>query len=281
MNKKMIIAILVLIGVTVLVSKTVFRTKNVQVTQVEETEDKSYYTCPMHPQIHQDHPGECPICHMKLVKVTPQDQGHNSHSENTSRSDVKASDIQLSLIGIQKQIVEKMNLTVRVPVSGRIVSRGTVAFQVYEKDLRGMRPGLKFRGEENIHPEEEILGQISSVDTLVDPTSRTVRVIGSIQKGPKGLISETSFRGEVEIDLHDRIAIPESAVLHTGREDLVYMVSEDNLLKARPVKLGFKTDGFYEVIKGLEVGEVISSGPNFLIDSEAKIRGANDNQVHH
>src|SRR5579872_7466011 len=25
------------------------------------------YTCPMHPQVAQDHPGECPICGMTLV----------------------------------------------------------------------------------------------------------------------------------------------------------------------------------------------------------------------
>jgi len=28
------------------------------------------YTCPMHPQIHEHHPGNCPICGMKLVKKT-------------------------------------------------------------------------------------------------------------------------------------------------------------------------------------------------------------------
>ncbi len=29
---------------------------------------KFYYTCPMHPQIHQDKPGKCPICGMTLIK---------------------------------------------------------------------------------------------------------------------------------------------------------------------------------------------------------------------
>jgi rubrerythrin len=27
-----------------------------------------YYTCPMHPQIHADKPGQCPICGMTLIK---------------------------------------------------------------------------------------------------------------------------------------------------------------------------------------------------------------------
>ena len=29
---------------------------------------KVYYTCKMHPQIHQDKPGKCPICGMTLIK---------------------------------------------------------------------------------------------------------------------------------------------------------------------------------------------------------------------
>lgn len=32
-------------------------------------EGKTQYQCPMHPTIVQDHPGECPICGMKLVKI--------------------------------------------------------------------------------------------------------------------------------------------------------------------------------------------------------------------
>ncbi|MDH5540161.1 MAG: copper-transporting ATPase, partial [Rhizobacter sp.] len=29
------------------------------------------YTCPMHPEIRQDHPGDCPICGMSLEPVLP------------------------------------------------------------------------------------------------------------------------------------------------------------------------------------------------------------------
>lgn len=37
----------------------------------DETVAGSYYTCPMHPEIHEDNPGTCPVCGMKLVKVMP------------------------------------------------------------------------------------------------------------------------------------------------------------------------------------------------------------------
>jgi Cu(I)/Ag(I) efflux system membrane fusion protein len=36
----------------------------------EHTEAAQIYYCPMHPQIVQDHPGTCPICHMTLVPRT-------------------------------------------------------------------------------------------------------------------------------------------------------------------------------------------------------------------
>lgn len=35
------------------------------------TQAAADYTCSMHPQIHQDHPGNCPICGMKLIQKTP------------------------------------------------------------------------------------------------------------------------------------------------------------------------------------------------------------------
>jgi len=246
---------------------------NAEKSGVTKPEGKSYWTCPMHPQVHSDKPGECPICHMKLVSIKPQ---QNQAAKDESRAEVQATESQLALLGIQKHTVEKMDLKVLLPVSGRFLSSSSVAFQVYESDLRYVKPGLSFKGESSFYPEEEILGTISSVDSIVDPTSRTVRVVGSVKKGPRGLFSETSFRGEVEIILKDRIAIPESSVLHTGSGDLAYIFGEGNRLTARQVKLGPKTETFYEVLDGLQVGEVISSGPNFLIDSEAKIRGVSN-----
>jgi Cu+-exporting ATPase len=40
-------------------------------TTVTPALGKTIYTCPMHPQIEQDHPGACPICGMTLVLKTP------------------------------------------------------------------------------------------------------------------------------------------------------------------------------------------------------------------
>lgn len=275
MSKKLILIISMIVVLGIWAAKNYLKKDaSKEKSAVTKVENSFYWTCPMHPQVHLDHDGECPICHMKLVKVQKEAQEATaSTTEGEKRSAIHATSYQLELIGIQKVTVEKMNLKAKIPVAGRALSSSTLAFQVYESDLKNIRSGLTFTGEESIS-SEEVSGIITSVDSIVDPSSRTIRVIGSIRKGPRNLLSETSFRGEVQIDLNDRLAIPESSVLHTGSGKLVYIVDEKNKLTAKYVKLGIKTEGFYEVLEGLNEGDVVSSGPNFLIDSEAKIRGA-------
>ncbi|MDR0533948.1 MAG: efflux RND transporter periplasmic adaptor subunit [Verrucomicrobiales bacterium] len=48
-------------------------------------EDVDYYTCPMHPSVHEKNPGNCPICGMTLVPV-PKKKDANHDMEKTSGS---------------------------------------------------------------------------------------------------------------------------------------------------------------------------------------------------
>lgn len=274
MKKKWILFVVALIAIGFIAFQTIFKrqTSNVNTSVTQQSESKAHWTCPMHPQIHSDHPGECPICHMKLIQVKVSSEAQTAEQDEP-RTPIHATAAQLGLAGIQKSEVEKMTLKMRIPVSGRFVSSSTVVFQIYESDLRYVKPGLTFKGASSFYPDEEIAGSITSVDSIVDPTSRTVRVLGAVKNGTTRIPSETGFRGDIEVELKDRIAIPESSVLHTGSGAFVYVFTKGSELTPRKVALGLKTEGFYDVLKGLNVGEIISSGPNFLIDSESKIRG--------
>lgn len=45
---------------------------------------KSYWTCSMHPQIHKDGPGKCPICGMDLIEVKPEAQAQQTTQESAA-----------------------------------------------------------------------------------------------------------------------------------------------------------------------------------------------------
>ncbi|HQH40228.1 MAG TPA: heavy metal-binding domain-containing protein [Bacteroidales bacterium] len=63
------IFILVLAGASLFISAcTSQSSKNQEKKGTETVAEKVYYTCPMHPEIKSDKPGECPICGMTLVK---------------------------------------------------------------------------------------------------------------------------------------------------------------------------------------------------------------------
>ncbi|RZK56391.1 MAG: hypothetical protein EOO59_09835 [Hymenobacter sp.] len=47
------------------------KTKPTAETATSKATQAAYYTCSMHPQIHADGPGSCPICHMDLIQVQP------------------------------------------------------------------------------------------------------------------------------------------------------------------------------------------------------------------
>lgn len=242
-------------------------TSNVSPSEVGHEDPDGYYTCPMHPQVHAHEPGNCPICGMALVKVSGA-----KREQKTAFPSLQPGDYQLANAGIGKITVTRRDLTLSLPVSGRLTGPRSVVFQVYEKDLALIKTGIPFVGSASTNSAEEITGRVMSVDNLVDPSSRTLRVIGSLNRSPSPFALEGMFLGRIQIFLKDQIAVPEDAVLHTGRKEIVYKIGEGNKITPVEVRLGFKAEGQYQILSGIQEGDIISGGPNFLIDSEAKIR---------
>jgi Cu(I)/Ag(I) efflux system membrane fusion protein len=67
--------------------------------------------------------------------------------------------------------------------------------------------------------------------------------------------------------------VPASAVLRTGKRDVVFVHHGEGRMELREVELGMKTDTLYEVLRGLQPGERIVTAANFLIDAESKVQG--------
>src|SRR3546814_20164828 len=60
---------------------TLFRSPTPPVAAPEGT----IWTCPMHPEIRQDHPGSCPICGMALEPATVRSEEHTSELQSLMR----------------------------------------------------------------------------------------------------------------------------------------------------------------------------------------------------
>ena len=60
------------------------------------TKSAAYYTCSMHPQVHEDQPGNCPICQMKLIKVE-----FTSVNSQDAKNKIVLTAAQIKLAGIE------------------------------------------------------------------------------------------------------------------------------------------------------------------------------------
>lgn len=57
--------------------KEKFLQQNISLKSVSVQKGKAIYTCPMHPEVKQDKPGDCPKCGMPLEPINPTEQDHD------------------------------------------------------------------------------------------------------------------------------------------------------------------------------------------------------------
>ncbi|MFQ5965859.1 MAG: heavy metal-binding domain-containing protein, partial [Candidatus Scalinduaceae bacterium] len=69
------------------------------------------------------------------------------------------------------------------------------------------------------------------------------------------------------------LAVPHSAVLFTGKRNIVYVEKEKGNYVPREVIIGPKADEYYPVISGLSAGEKVVTSGTFLIDSQMQLLG--------
>ena len=125
-------------------------------------------------------------------------------------------------------------------------------------------------------------GKISVITPTIDPVKRTTLVRIDIPNPDGQLRPGMSANVTTDIDAGEGLTIPFESVLPTGSQRLVFVERGLGKLEPRLVRLGRQSvecadeneERYYQVIGGLQEGERVVSGGNFLIDAEAQVQGA-------
>ena len=70
------------------------------------------------------------------------------------------------------------------------------------------------------------------------------------------------------------LVVPESAVIDTGDEKIVYIERAEGQYEGHEVELGPRHDGFFPVLKGLKAGDKVAAAGGFLVDAETRLNPA-------
>ena len=149
-----------------------------------------------------------------------------------------------------------------------------VLADVYEADLPSVRVGTPAEVTLSYRPDRSWRGAVTWVAPTVDPQTRTIKVRVEVDNTGEDLKPEMFADVELEVGQGEGFVIPESAVLHSGRQQLVFVDLGNGRLEPRDVKLGSKSDQGVEVLRGVSEGESVVTAANFLLDSESSLQAA-------
>jgi RND family efflux transporter MFP subunit len=149
-----------------------------------------------------------------------------------------------------------------------------VVADIYENDVPLIKPGLAVEMELVNQPEEQLIGVVDYVYPYLNEKNHTLQV-RLVFPNQNQLLKPGMYANVfIETDpINDALVVPSEAVIFSGIDNLVFIDNGDGHFSSQLVVIGVEShDGYYEVIEGLEEGEVVVTSAQFLLDSESKLQ---------
>ena len=154
------------------------------------------------------------------------------------------------------------------------LSRVWANAEVPESQSALLRPGAKVQARSAAAPGATINGTVQAILPEVNAATRTLKArVELANPGDRlvpGMFVQMQF---MDTRQEKALLVPTEALIQTGKRTVV-MVAEDNG-RFRPVdvEVGIETGGQTEIKRGLQAGQRVVVSSQFLIDSEASLRG--------
>ena len=123
-------------------------------------------------------------------------------------------------------------------------------------------------------PGKVLSGTVSAILPETNPDSRTVRVRVELPNPDGQLRPGMTVRVHLNRSTDQSVLwVPSEAIIRTGRRVLVMLAEGAGRYRPVEVQLGQENEGKTVVLKGLEEGQQVVSSGQFLLDSEASLKG--------
>src|SRR5262249_26788571 len=146
---------------------------------------------------------------------------------------------------------------------------------IYEYELPAVRVGQEATITLPYYPDKAFTARVSYIAPALDPKTRTAKVRFELANSPDAVLRPEMFGTvELRVPLGERLVVPATAILDSGRRQVAFVDGGDGQLIPREVRLGERYGSDVEVKEGLAAGEGVVTSANFLVDSESKLQAA-------
>ena len=147
--------------------------------------------------------------------------------------------------------------------------------EVPESQAALLRPGARVQARSAAAPGTLLEGRVQAILPEVNAATRTLKARVELPN-PGGRLVPGMF---VQMQFADARAapallVPSEAVIRTGRRTLVVLAEDGGRFRSVEVEAGAESGGQTEIARGLRAGQRVVVSSQFLLDSEASLRGA-------
>ncbi|MGB9852808.1 MAG: efflux RND transporter periplasmic adaptor subunit, partial [Candidatus Kapaibacteriota bacterium] len=199
---------------------------------------------------------------------------------------------------IERNNAPKKTLTIYSPVNGIVVEKMVyqgqqimagmplykvadlstvwVMADIYQIDLPWIKLGQNVEFELSYLPGKTYQGKVTYIYPFLNEETKTVKVRTEVKNTSNydfkpGMFATVKFVSPVSLDA---IVVPNQAIIRTGERNIAVISLGGGYFEPREVKLGVESDGFVQVLEGIQEGEKIVVSSQFLIDSESNLKSA-------
>ncbi len=146
--------------------------------------------------------------------------------------------------------------------------------EVPESQAALLRPGAKVQARISGAAGATFDGTVQALVPDVNPTTRTLKARVELAN-PNGALLPGMFVQMQFLNLRaDKVLrVPTEAIIQTGRRTLAMLADEGGRFRPVEVETGLESGGQTEIRSGLQAGQRVVVSAQFLIDSEASLKG--------
>ncbi|HWQ92056.1 MAG TPA: efflux RND transporter periplasmic adaptor subunit [Clostridia bacterium] len=234
----------------------------------------------------------------------PVREGTSTIQKDSANSLLESARLRMSLLQIGEEEIRALEkrgkpsaeLLFRAPFSGHVIVKNAVegsAFQagdalyeiadlshvwlrayVFEYDMPLISLGQEAQINFPYLNNRSFDGKVTFIYPHFEPQTRRGQIRLELDNPEHLLRPEMWANVEIKADAGEHLTVPASAVINTGQRYVAFVEGAEHHLEPREVKVGIRTDDYYEVISGLNAGEQVVARALFLVDSESQLKAA-------
>jgi len=161
------------------------------------------------------------------------------------------------------------------------LSRVWVEIDVFENEVPYVRVGQQVEIRSAVEHGAVFNGRVSFVYPFHDPKTHTVKARVEMPNPGHMLRPDMFVNAIIRVPLVKGIVIPVTAVVDTGKRQVVWVETSPGMFEPREVQAGERIDDKVQVLSGIKAGDKVAVSGSYLIDSESQLKGGGQEHSQH